>query len=94
MSYMKNIALETRTCGEAEEDARLDRRDYGYTPIHRSAAWWREYNAEQKERARGNALGMWKRGLTSSGTRPTAGYFHDLERAGFVVIARPMDGEE
>lgn len=84
MSYMKNLALETRTCGEAEEDARLDRRDY--TPVHRSAAWWREYNAEQKEQGRGNVIGLWKRGLTSSGTRPTPGYFHDLERAGFVVV--------
>lgn len=86
MSYMKNIALETRTCGEADEDARAYGRTPAFTPVHRSAAWWREFNAEQKERAQGNALGMWKRGLTSSGTRPTPGYFSDLERAGLVVV--------
>ena len=88
MSYIKDLALDTRTCGQADEDARLDRRDgyVSFTPAHRSAAWWREYNAEQKERGRGNALRMWKRGLTTSGTRMTVGYFYDLEGAGFVVV--------
>jgi hypothetical protein len=95
MGYYNKLSLETRTFGEAAEDARLDRRDgFGstrrnyqpFTPVHRSAAWWREYNAEQKERGRASTLGMWKRGLTSGGSRMTVGYFYDLERAGFVVV--------
>jgi hypothetical protein len=41
MSYMKNIALETRTCGEAAEDARLDKRDglTGSTRRYRSTGY-------------------------------------------------------
>ena len=88
MGYYNKLSLDTRTCGEADEDARQDARDgFGprFTTVHRSAAWWREYNAEQRGRARGSVLELWKRGLTSSGATITTGYLADLERGGFVV---------
>ena len=44
MSYMKNIALDTRTCGEADEDARRNKRDGLTTQITSNRARWAAAN--------------------------------------------------
>ena len=40
MSYMKHLALDTRTCGEADEDAQHDKRDGLTTRITTNHARW------------------------------------------------------
>jgi len=40
MSYMKHLALDTRTCGEADEDAQHDKRDGLTTRITTNRARW------------------------------------------------------
>jgi hypothetical protein len=84
---MKDI--DTRTWGEAEEDARAERSyrttSYRFTPQRRNREWWQQFNAARKEQGTRNTLHAWAQGRTPHGTGITAGYLADLERSGFVV---------
>lgn len=66
MSYIKNLTLETRTCGQADEDARLDRRDgltsaprryrsTGYQFSRRTREEWAALESEASKQARERA---------------------------------------
>lgn len=52
MSYIKHLALDTRTCGEADEDERLDKRDGLAQRIATNRARWAASNKRLDERAR------------------------------------------
>jgi len=40
MGYHSNLAIDTRTCGQADEDERLDKRDGLTTRINANRARW------------------------------------------------------
>ena len=49
MGYYSNLSIDTRTCGEADEDARLDRRDgYYHKPAPRTCEMCREVPATRR----------------------------------------------
>lgn len=78
MSYMKNLALDTRTCGQADEDSRLDRRDgltgrrrsysSSFAPQRRTREEWAKINADYNERQRRITEEMAAKGLNPDGT--------------------------
>lgn len=76
MGYYSDLSIDTRTCGQADEDARLDRRD-GYRPMTRTRVF--ESLAAQRQIAddAGRERSDWRRAAAENA----------LERAGELVQA-------
>lgn len=77
MGYYNELSIDTRTCGQADEDARLDRRDgytsrrhsysSAFTPQRRTREEWAKINAEHNERVRKTTEELRKQGRDASG---------------------------